>query len=157
VTLYPKDAAQAGPGCARLRSDGLFLALTLFQHLIDSFHNPRPRLLVADLLGVTASEYTTSQMTFDLRRLRLKGLLFSTPRTNHYFVTPNGWKVARLFSRLAARVFRPARHVHGQRGPTVVPSGRFPGLPRPPARRVELSGFPANQGFLKCAENLVRF
>ena len=47
-------------------------------------------------------------MTSDLRRLRLKGLLFRTPRTNHYFVTPNGWKVARLFSRLDARVFRPA-------------------------------------------------
>ena len=25
-----------------------------------------------------------------------------------YFVTPYGWKVARLFSRLEARVFRPA-------------------------------------------------
>jgi hypothetical protein len=47
-------------------------------------------------------------MTYDLRRLRLKGLIFRPPRTNHYFVTPDGWKVARLFSRLEARVFRPA-------------------------------------------------
>jgi len=86
----------------------LFLALTLFQHLIDGFHNRDLRLLVADLLGVTASEYTTSQMTYDLRRLRLKGLIFRPPRTNRYFVTPYGWKVARLFSRLDARVFRPA-------------------------------------------------
>jgi hypothetical protein len=44
----------------------LFLALTLFQHLIDGFHNRDLRNLVADLLGVTASEYTTSQMTYDL-------------------------------------------------------------------------------------------
>jgi hypothetical protein len=29
-------------------------------------------------------------------------------KTNRYFVTPYGWKVARLFSRLEARVFRPA-------------------------------------------------
>jgi hypothetical protein len=86
----------------------LFLALTLFQHLIDGFHNRDLRLLVADLLGVTASEYTTSHMTYDLRRLRLKGLIFRPPRTNQYFVTPYGWKVARLFSRLEARVFRPA-------------------------------------------------
>jgi hypothetical protein len=86
----------------------LFLALTLFQHLIDGFHNRDLRYLVADLLGVTAGEYTTSQMTYDLRRLRLKGLIFRPPRTNRYFVTPYGWKVARLFSRLEARVFRPA-------------------------------------------------
>ena len=86
----------------------LFLALTLFQHLIDGFHNRDLRQLVADLLGVTASEYTTSQMTYDLRRLRLKGMIFRPPRTNRYFVTPYGWKVARLFSRLESRVFRPA-------------------------------------------------
>jgi hypothetical protein len=63
---------------------------------------------VADLFGVTISQYTTSQMSYDLRRLRLKGLIFQPPRTNRYFVTPYGWKVARLFSRLEARVFRPA-------------------------------------------------
>jgi hypothetical protein len=86
----------------------LFLALTLFQHLIDGFHNRDLRQLVADLLGVTVSQYTGTQMTYDLRRLRLKGLIFRPPRANRYFVTPYGWKVARLFSRLEARVFRPA-------------------------------------------------
>jgi hypothetical protein len=86
----------------------LFLALTLFQHLIDGFHNRDLRQLVVGLLGVTINEYTGSQMTYDLRRLRLKGLIFRPPRANRYFVTPYGWKVARLFSRLEARVFRPA-------------------------------------------------
>lgn len=86
----------------------LLLALTLFQHLIDGFHNRDLRALVADLLGVTQKEYTASQMTYDLRRLRLKGLIFRPPKTHRYFVTPYGWKVARLFSRLDARVFRPA-------------------------------------------------
>src|SRR5215468_2034976 len=86
----------------------LLLALTMFQHLIDGFHNRDLRGLVANLLGVTTEQYTASQMTYDLRRLRLKGLIFRPPRTNRYFVTPYGWKVARLFSRLEARVFRPA-------------------------------------------------
>ena len=42
------------------------------------------------------------------------GLKFGQPRvmalflTSRYFVTPYGWKVARLFSRLEGRVFRPA-------------------------------------------------
>jgi hypothetical protein len=72
-------------------------------------YRPRDlRELVVDLLGVTASEYTASEMTYDLRRLRLKGLIFRPPKTNRYFLTPYGWKVARLFSRLEARVFRPA-------------------------------------------------
>jgi len=86
----------------------LFLALTLFQHLINGFHNRDLRALVTDLLGVNADQYTTSQMSYDLRRLRLKGLIFRPPGSNRYFVTPYGWKVARLFSRLEARVFRPA-------------------------------------------------
>ena len=86
----------------------LFLALTLFQHLIDGFRNRDLRQQVADLLGVTLGQYTPHQMTYDLRRLRLKGLIYRPPKTNRYFVTPYGWKVARLFSRLEGRVFRPA-------------------------------------------------
>ena len=86
----------------------LLLALTLFQHLIDGFRNHDLRKQVVDLLGVTISDYTSNQMTYDLRRLRLKGLIYRPPGMNRYFVTPYGWKVARLFSRLEARVFRPA-------------------------------------------------
>ena len=86
----------------------LFLALTLFHHLIDGFHNRDLRGVVADLLGVTTEQYTAGQMTYDLRRLRLKGLIYRPPKTNRYFLTTYGWKTARLFSRLEARVFRPA-------------------------------------------------
>src|ERR1700680_2545203 len=86
----------------------LLLALTMFQHLIDGFRNRELRRQVADLLGVKVADYTSNQMTYDLRRLRLKGLIFRPPRKNRYFVTPYGWKVARLFSRLDTRVFRPA-------------------------------------------------
>jgi len=86
----------------------LFLALTLFQQLIDGFRNRDLRAQMADLLGVTSEQYTASQMSYDLRRLRLKGLIFRPPKTHRYFLTPYGWKIARLFTRLEARVFRPA-------------------------------------------------
>lgn len=86
----------------------LFVALALFQHLIDGFHNRDLRQHVIALLGVTGEQYTASQMTYDLRRLRLKGLIFRPPKTHRYFLTPHGWKIARLFTRLEARVFRPA-------------------------------------------------
>jgi hypothetical protein len=86
----------------------LLLALTLFQHLIDGFRNHDLRKQVADLLGIAIFDYRPNQMTYDLRRLRLKGLIYRPPGTNRYFVTPYGWKVARLFARLEALVFRPA-------------------------------------------------
>jgi hypothetical protein len=84
------------------------MALTLFHHLIDGFHSRDLRALVVDLLGVTSQEYTASQMTYDLRRLRLKGIIFRPPKTHRYFLTPHGCKMARLFTWLEARVFRPA-------------------------------------------------
>ncbi len=86
----------------------LLLSLTMFHPFIGSFRKLHLQQLVADLLGVTLAEYTPHQMTCDLRRLRLKGLIYRPPKTNRYFVTPYGWKVARLFSRLEARAFRPA-------------------------------------------------
>jgi len=62
-----------------------FLALTLFHHLIDGFHNRDLRALVIDLLSVTSATYTASQMTYDLRRPRLKGLIYRPPKTHRYF------------------------------------------------------------------------
>jgi len=87
----------------------LFLALTLFQHLIDGFHNRDLRARVVDLLGVTSEQYTAGQMTYDLRRLRLKGLIFRPPKTHRYFLTPHGWKIARLFSLPAPRLTQSSR------------------------------------------------
>jgi len=104
------DDGQKAPGLkfGQPRVMALFLALTLFHHLIDGFRNRELREQVAHLLGVTVADYTSNQMTYDLRRLRLKGLIYRPPGRNRYFLTPYGWKIARLFSRLEARVFRPA-------------------------------------------------
>ena len=63
---------------------------------------------MADLLGVGPESYSATKMTYDLRRLRLKGLIYRPPRAHRYFLTPHGWKVVRLMTRLEARVFRPA-------------------------------------------------
>jgi hypothetical protein len=102
------DKKASGLKFGQPRVMALLLALTLFHHLIDGFRNHDLKQQVADLLGLPLAEYTPHQMTYDLRRLRLKGLIYRPPKTNRYLVTPYGWKVARLFSRLEARVFRPA-------------------------------------------------
>jgi hypothetical protein len=83
----------------------LMLSLSLFTHLINGFRNQDLRRSVADL---THGSYTASQASYDLRRLCRKGLLFRPAGTHRYVVTPYGWKVARFFARLDARVFRPA-------------------------------------------------
>ena len=46
-------------------------------------------------------------MSYDLRRLRLKGILWRVPKSHRYLLTPYGCEVALFFIRLNARVFRP--------------------------------------------------
>ncbi|HSG39542.1 MAG TPA: hypothetical protein VLE27_07870 [Thermoanaerobaculia bacterium] len=86
----------------------LMLTLSLFTHLINGFRNEDLRRHVVHLLGQSAGSYTAQQATYDLRRLCRKGLIHRRPGTNRYVVTPYGWKVARLYARLDARIFRPA-------------------------------------------------
>ena len=85
----------------------LMLTLSLFTHLVNGFRNQDLRRTVAGLLGKTASAYTALHATYDLRRLCRKGLLHRPPGTHRYVVTPYGWKVARFYARLDARVLRP--------------------------------------------------
>ena len=104
------DEGQRAPGLkfGDPRVMALWVGLSLFAHLIQGFRNRDLRRHVTDLLGADAGSYSAAQMTYDLRRLRLKGLIYRPPRSHRYFLTPHGWKVARLMTRLEARVFRPA-------------------------------------------------
>lgn len=107
-TVTEDDQRAPGLKFGDPRVMALFLALTLFTNLVNGFRNRDLRSQVADLLETDTYAYTAARMTYDLKRLRLKGLIARPPGTNTYFLTPYGWKVARLFSRLEARVFRPA-------------------------------------------------
>ena len=53
-------------------------------------------------------------MTYDLRRLRLHGLIQRVQRTNRYMVTEEGLRVALFFTRAHARFFRVALAYEGQ-------------------------------------------
>ena len=46
-------------------------------------------------------------MTYDLRRLRLKGLIHRIPGTHRYTATTYGLKVAFFYSKLYLRLLRP--------------------------------------------------
>ena len=51
--------------------------------------------------------YTAAQMTYDLRRLRLKGVIHRIPSTHRYTATTYGLKVAFFYSKLYLRILRP--------------------------------------------------
>lgn len=82
-------------------------ALTSFVHIPHGFTNQTLRHQVADLLG-SEPAYGPAQMSYDLRRLRLKGFIWRIPNSYRYQLTTYGRKVALLFSKVAARIFRPA-------------------------------------------------
>jgi hypothetical protein len=87
-----------------LRAMALAGALCLSVHAVAGFTNKSLRGLVAGLLGV---DYTASQMTYDLRRLRLHGLIQRLPRTNTYVLTTEGTRVALFYTKVHARLLRP--------------------------------------------------
>ena len=86
----------------------LLNALSSFQHLPHGLTNRSLRQQVADLLGLDQAIYTPSQMSYDLRRLRLKGIIWRMPQSYRYQLTSYGRKVVLLLSKLDTRIFRPA-------------------------------------------------
>jgi hypothetical protein len=88
--------ASSAPGC----SAG---ALCLTVHAVTGFTNASLRGLVAGLLG---RDYSTNQMTCDLRRLPLHGLIERIAHTNTYALTPDGIRVAVFFTKLDRRFVR---------------------------------------------------
>ena len=62
---------------------------------------------MAALLGQDLASYTAGAMTYDLRRLRLHGVIRRVPRTLRYTLTPNGMRAAFLYTSLYRRLRRP--------------------------------------------------
>ncbi len=85
----------------------LLAALLLFLYLPHGLTHRTLRPQIAAYLGVPREGYSPGQLTYDLRRLRLKGLLARVPHTQRYQVTAEGRRIALFFTRLHARLFRP--------------------------------------------------
>jgi hypothetical protein len=57
--------------------------------------------------GLLHAPYTPGQMTYDLRRLRLTGLISRIEHTHTYVLTPDGIKFAVFYTKLHNRLLRP--------------------------------------------------
>ena len=82
----------------------LLALLLLWRHLLAGFRNRQLVWLMTNLLD---GPYTNRQATYDLRRLRRKGLIERRPHSQTYQVTPYGRQVAALFSKAHMRVLAP--------------------------------------------------
>ncbi|TAJ20381.1 MAG: hypothetical protein EPO65_03930 [Dehalococcoidia bacterium] len=95
----------------------LLLALLLFRLLPQGFTNRELREHIAPLLGLAPGQLPQGRMTYDLRRLRLHGLIERIPRSQRYHVTDFGLRAAAFLSRAYARLLRPGLALLGGTAP----------------------------------------
>jgi hypothetical protein len=86
------------------RVQALLHGLVLFRLLPDGFSNQDLR---QRLEALRARTLTPGAVTYDLRRLRLHGLIRRIPRTHRYHVTDRGLRYALFFTRAYDRLLRP--------------------------------------------------
>ena len=86
------------------RATALAGALCTVLGAVTGFSNKTLRPLVA---GQLDQPYNHSKMSYDLRRLRLHGLIQRIPRKNTYVLTPDGIRVAVFYTKLRNRLLRP--------------------------------------------------
>jgi hypothetical protein len=79
-------------------------ALAVTAHLVGGFSNKTIRPLVAAFLG---EPYSQARCCYDLRRLKLKGLIVRLPHSNTYVLTDDGQRFAVFYSKVHNRLLRP--------------------------------------------------
>jgi len=82
-------------------------ALLVFDLLPTGFSNRDLRNNLAALRGQPADQFTQGRMTYQLRRLRLHGVIERIPHTHRYRLTDFGFRIAVFCTRTYARILRP--------------------------------------------------
>lgn len=93
------------------RIQALMGALLAFSLLPGGFTNADLRARMAPLMGHSVEEWTSGRMTYDLRRLRLRGLIARLPRSRKYRITKEGMRTALCYHRIYHRVLQPTMSV----------------------------------------------
>jgi hypothetical protein len=90
------------------RVQALLHALVLFRLLPNGFTNADLRQRIEPLRGCHT---TTGSITYDIRRLKLHGLIQRVPHSHRYEVTDRGLRYALFFTRTYDRLLRPGLSV----------------------------------------------
>lgn len=109
IVLPSGDGAERAPALrwGDPRTMALFAALCAFGFAPTGFTNHALRDRVAALFDPGPAGYTPARMTYDLRRLRLKGLIERVPHSHRYMLTPQGRRISFFMSKSFARIVRP--------------------------------------------------
>lgn len=107
IVLPSVHEGQRAPGLrfGDPRTMALLGSVAAFAHVIGGLTN---RSLRAQMSAHWQSDYSSAQASYDLRRLRLKGLIARIEGSNTYRVTPRGLRISAFFTALAVRVIVPA-------------------------------------------------
>ena len=97
------------------RAMALAGALCCVVHAVSGFTNKSLRGLVAGLLG---GHYSANQMSYDLRRLRLHGLIARLDGSHTYTLTDQGIRVALFYTKVRDRLLRPLLEADKPPAPT---------------------------------------
>src|ERR1700720_2691672 len=89
------------------RVQALFAVLVIFSLQPQGFRNRELRPLLAQALGLDYDQITQGKISYDLRRLRLHGLIERIAGTHRYQLTALGRRTALFYSRTFNRVLRP--------------------------------------------------
>ena len=106
VVLPSKEDGLPAPGLrfGDPRVMALLASLCAFCHLFEGLTNRSLRAFVAGLLP----GYSAGQASYDLRRLRRKGLIRRIPRTQRYELTSEGRRLAVFFTKTYTRIVNPS-------------------------------------------------
>ena len=80
----------------------------MFVFVARGFTNKDLRQQFAVLLGKRADDISPGRMSYELRRLRLHGLIERLPKTHRYRLTDEGLRTALFYTRVYSRILRPA-------------------------------------------------
>jgi len=92
-------------------------ALAISTNLIGGFSNKTLRPAVEALLG---QHYGQARCCYDLRRLKLKGLIVKLEHSNTYVLTGDGQRFAISYTKVHDRLLRPLLNAHRAPAPVEV-------------------------------------
>jgi hypothetical protein len=102
--ISPAGTRTAGMPVTSPRVQALLAAICAFRLLPHGFTNRDLRTHLAPLLGLDPEDMTSGQISYDLRRLRIHGLIERIPGSFRYQVTPAGIRQATFLTRLTQRL-----------------------------------------------------
>jgi hypothetical protein len=107
------------------RVQAVLSVLLMMSLQVEGFRNRQLRPLLAQYLGLEESTITPGRMSYELRRLRLQGLIERIEKTHRYQLTQVGLRTALFYSRTYTQVVRPVLSIiHDPRTDEIHPIGK---------------------------------